>query len=52
MNILIDADLLRRQLSEHHGIRPVRPTFEGLSGHGFFSDRHHAHPERRPEPRH
>ncbi len=27
--------LLRRQFSEHHGIRHQRPTFEGFSGHGF-----------------
>ena len=38
--------LLRRQLSEHHGIRHQRPAFEGLSGHGFQPDRHHAHPVR------
>ena len=36
--------LLRRQLSEHHGIRHQRPAFEGFSGHGFVPDRHHAHP--------
>ncbi len=30
------AAFLRRQLSEHHGIRHQRPAFEGLSGHGFL----------------
>ena len=36
--------LLRRQLSEHHGIRHQRPAFEGFSGYGFFPDRYDAHP--------
>ena len=29
--------LLRRQLSEHHGIRHQRPASEGFSGYGFVS---------------
>ena len=44
--------LLRCQLSEHHGIRHQRPAFEGLSGHGFQPDCHHAHPECRSESCH
>ena len=44
--------LLRRQFFEHHGIRHQRPAFEGLSGHGFQPDRHHAHSECRSEPCH
>ena len=44
------GSFLRRQLSEHHGIRHQRPAFEGFSGHGFVPDRHHAHSECRSEP--
>jgi len=43
---------LRRQLSEHHGIRHQRPAVEGFSGHGFLANRYHAHSECRSEPCH
>ena len=36
--------LLRRQFSEHHGLRHQRPASERFFGYGFQPDRHHAHP--------